>query len=105
MCSRMAASILVGALPKSPEGTQASKELIAKNEDQYEEFAVTLANGLSYDRNGIGSGRIIELRKLLYETRWTSALFDTQRWVTDLEEAYAEAWRRWVDGIGGDIYL
>jgi predicted O-linked N-acetylglucosamine transferase (SPINDLY family) len=101
----MAASILKGALPKSIEGSQAATELIASNEDQYEEFAVRLASGLIYDKTGLGSGRLIELRKLLYESRSTSALFDTKRWVSDLEYAYVEAWRRWVEGIGGDIYL
>jgi predicted O-linked N-acetylglucosamine transferase (SPINDLY family) len=105
MCSRMAASILKGALPKTVEGSQAAIELIASDEDQYEEFAVRLASGLIYSKTGLGSGRLIELRKLLYESRSTSALFDTKRWVSDLECAYTEAWRRWVEGIGGDIYL
>lgn len=105
MCSRMAASILTGALPKTIEGKEASKELIAGDESQYEEFAVKLASGLTYDRGGRGSGRLLELRKILYESRSTSALFDTKRWVSDLELAYHEAWRRWVEGIGGDIYL
>jgi hypothetical protein len=105
MCSRMAASILTGALPKTPEGRKAATELIAGDESQYEEFAVKLAGGLSYDRTGQGSGRLLELRKVLYESRSTSALFDTKRWVSDLEFAYQEAWRRWVDGVGGDIYI
>lgn len=105
MCSRMAASILTGALPKTADGIEAAKELIADDENQYEEFAVRLASGLTYDRAGRGSGRLIDLRKLLYESRSTSALFDTKRWVSDLELAYNEAWRRWVAGIGGDIYL
>jgi len=42
---------------------------------------------------------------MLTEARWTSALFDTKRWVSDLEDAYDEAWRRWVEGEGGDIWL
>jgi len=105
MCSRMAASILKGALPKSEEGRSAASELIAKDDDQYEKFAVKLAGGLVYDRFGVGTGHLIELRRLLYENRWTCALFDTKRWVSDLEKAYDEAWRRWVNGIGGDIYL
>ncbi|KAI9740739.1 MAG: hypothetical protein M1818_004704 [Claussenomyces sp. TS43310] len=105
MCSRMAASILTGALPKSSEGIEAAKDLIAIDEDQYEEFAVTLAQGLAYDRAGAGTGRLINIRKMLYESRRTSALFDTGRWVRDVEEAYHEAWRRWVSGTGGDIYL
>lgn len=105
MCSRMAASILKGALPKSAEGDQAAADLIASDEDHYEEFAVKLASGLIYDSGGLGNGRLVELRKLLYESRSTSALFDTKRWVSDLEYAYGEAWRRWEEGIGGDIYL
>jgi hypothetical protein len=109
MCSRMAASILKGALPKSEEGCQAAAELIAKDDDQYEEFAIKLASEFSYtihpSGHGEGIGRLGELRKILYESRWTCALFDTKRWVSDLESAYDEAWRRWVTNEGGDIYL
>jgi predicted O-linked N-acetylglucosamine transferase (SPINDLY family) len=47
----------------------------------------------------------MELRKLLFESRWTSALFDTKRWVRDLETAYEKAWSNWVAGEGGDIEL
>lgn len=109
MCSRMAASILKGALPKGNEGQKAAAELIAKDDEQYEEFAIKLANGFSYKMHpsgrGEGIGRLGELRKLLYDSRWTCALFDTKRWVSDLESAYDEAWRRWVANEGGDIYL
>jgi len=109
MCSRMAASILKGALPKSEEGRQAAAELIAKDDDEYEEFAIRLANEFSYKTNpsgrGEGVGRLGELRKILFNSRWTCALFDTKRWVSDLEAAYGEAWRRWVANEGGDIYL
>ena len=109
MCSRMAASILTGALPRTAEGDQASKELIAKTDDDYEERAVELGSGLVYSvrpgSQGFGKGRLVELRKLLYESRRTSALFDTRRWVKELETAYGEAWSRWVAGVGGDIWL
>lgn len=107
MCSRMAASILKGALPKGQAGEQAAKELIVHSETAYEEAAVALAKGLTYPAgcNGRGEGRLMELRQLLYEARWTSALFDTRRWVADLEDAYDEVWRRWVGGQGGDVWL
>jgi len=109
MCSRMAASILKGALPRSEEGRKAATELIAIDDEQYEEFAINLASSFSYKINaagiGEGSGRLGQLRKLLYDSRWTCALFDTKRWVNDLEDAYDEAWRRWVANEGGDIYL
>lgn len=107
MCSRMAASILKGALPKSVEGERAGAELIASGEEDYEAKAVALAKGLVY-RNGCGGagqGRLVELRKILFHARWSSGLFDTQRWVGDLEDGYHEAWRRWVKGEGGDIWL
>ncbi|KAI0140552.1 glycosyltransferase family 41 protein [Xylariaceae sp. FL1272] len=109
MCSRMAASILKGALPKTPEGYQAARELIASDDLDYEVLVTRLAGGLTYERVGNeyceGRGRLAELRKLLFEAKWTCALFDTHRWVSDLEDAFEEAWRRWVAGESGDIYL
>jgi predicted O-linked N-acetylglucosamine transferase (SPINDLY family) len=109
MCSRMAASILKGALPKSPEGVRAFQDLVVSSNESYEEQGVELASDLVYrvedGLGGLGHGRLVELRKLLYESRWTSALFDTTRWVRDLETAYDQAWRRWVAGEGGDIWL
>ncbi|KAL8999455.1 MAG: hypothetical protein Q9169_001660 [Polycauliona sp. 2 TL-2023] len=106
MCSRMAASILSGALPKGPEGDAARGELIVHSDEEYEDRAVELATDLTYPSDeGKGRGRLMDLRKLLFESRWTSALFDTRRWVRDLEEAYELAWQKWVDGEGGDIWL
>lgn len=105
----MAASILKGALPRTEEGRQAAAELIAQDDNQYEEFAIKLASEFSYkihpSGRGEGVGRLGELRKILFNSRWTCALFDTKRWVSDLESAYDEAWRRWVANEGGDIYL
>ena len=107
MCSRMAASILKGALPKTEEGARAGKELIGNSEDDYEEKAIALGKSLSYPpgSDGRGRGRLMDLRKMLYHARWSSALFDTKRWVRDLEDAYDEVWKRWVVGEGGDIWL
>lgn len=109
MCSRMAASILKGALPKGPAGEQAAKELIAEDDDAYEEMAIKLANSITYHMSaggyGQATGRLWDLRRLLFDAKWTCALFNTRRWVSDLEEAYEKAWKRWVEGIEGDIYL
>lgn len=104
MCSRMAASILKGALPKSEEGDRAAKELIASSDEDYEEKAVRLSRNCVYDGHK-ATGRLSELRHMLYESRWTSPLFDTRRWVKDLEEAYQIAWKKWERGEGGDIWL
>ncbi|KAG5785256.1 hypothetical protein H9Q73_001120 [Fusarium xylarioides] len=109
MCSRMAASILKGALPKSNEGREAAAELIAASEEEYEQRAVELVTGLSYtmsaDGYGQGDGRLADIRKLLWKSKWHCGLFDTKRWVNDVETAYEQAWQRWVAGEGGDIYL
>ncbi|KAI1345517.1 glycosyltransferase family 41 protein [Xylaria sp. FL0043] len=109
MCSRMAASILKGALPRDAEGVRAAQELIALDDAEYEAFATRLAGGLTYERVSEdyceGRGRLAMLRKILFEAKWTCALFDTHRWVSDLESAYEEAWRRWVAGESGDIHL
>lgn len=107
MCSRMAASILKGALPKGEAGVRAARDLVAESEDDYEDKAVKLAKSLTYEKGceGLGQGRLMDLRQILFEARWTSALFDTRRWVRDLEEAYTIAWQRWTQGEGGDIWL
>ena len=109
MCSRMAASILRGALPKNSQGDRAATDLIVSSDEVYEEHAVELGSDLVYplqhDNQGFGTGRLMELRRLLYESRWTCALFDTRRWVKDLEDAYEASWNRWVAGEGGDIWL
>ena len=102
----MAASILRGALPRGRVGDEAAKELTTRNDVDYEKRASELGNGLAAVLSGKQNNcRLLELRKMLYEGRWTSALFDTKRWVRDLEVAYEEAWRKWVAGEGGDIWL
>lgn len=104
MCSRMASSILKGALPRNEVGKQAASELIAVDEEDYEKKAIRLGRGCSYQGHR-AQGRLAELRRILVEGRWESGLFDTGRWVRDLEEAYEIAWRKWERGEGGDIYL
>ncbi|KAK8065705.1 tetratricopeptide [Apiospora hydei] len=102
-------SILKGALPNSSEGRRAAKELTSADEEKYEATAIKLANGLSYqltrESYGEGRGRLAEMRKILFDAKWHCALFDTRRWVRDLEDAFDEAWQRWVTGETGDIYL
>lgn len=108
MCSRMAASILRGALPQSHEGSKISQELVANSEAEYELFATRLASGLKYsavDGDLTAKGRLADIRRVLWDNKWTCGLFDTRRWVRDVEGAYEEAWCRWESGRGGDIYL
>jgi len=107
MCSRIAASIVRAAVPPTTEGKKISDKLIAESEEDYERRAVNLAGGLKYERgcNGIATGELMDIRKVLFEGRWTSPLFDTKRWVQDLETAFEVAWKKWAAGEGGDIRL
>lgn len=95
------------ALPLTRDGDVARRELIVGSEERYEEVAIRLARDLRYDGRvgGDGVGRLMELRRMLWEGRWTSRLFDTKRWVRDVESAYWAAWEKWERGEGGDIWL
>lgn len=55
--------------------------------------------------DGTGEGRLLDIRRTLWEGRWTSRLFDTKGWVNNLEKAYWKAWEKWESGEGGDIYM
>lgn len=105
----MAGSIVSSALPVGAEGDRARRELMVRSEREYEERAVEMGRALKYAKDGkdggAGEGRLMELRRLLWEGRWESRLFDTRRWVRDVETAYEIAWSRWEKGEGGDIWL
>ncbi|EZG08529.1 hypothetical protein H106_02270 [Trichophyton rubrum CBS 735.88] len=108
MCSRMASSILTSALPQTEDGKQAARQLISSDEVEYEKTAIELGLGMKYElgnNQGSARGRLFELRKMLYLNRWESKLFDTRRWVNDLEEAYEKVWANWVQGEEKDIWL
>lgn len=107
MCSRMASSILSSALPNSDAGQQARQELIAVSDDDYENKAIRLCLDLQYVSGGEGraQGRLAEIRRMLFLSRYENKLFDTARWVRDLEDAYEAVWAQWVNGEEGDIWL
>ncbi|KAK2747508.1 hypothetical protein FQN57_002000 [Myotisia sp. PD_48] len=112
MCSRMASSILSSALPQTEAGRHAANQLITSSETEYERTAIDLGLGLKYEldgrdgkSHGQASGRLFDLRKMLFLNRWESKLFDTRRWVNDLEEAYEKVWANWVQGEEKDIWL
>ncbi|KAK6379742.1 hypothetical protein LTS17_005815 [Exophiala oligosperma] len=112
MCSRMAGSIVASALPDGRAGEDARRELLVQSEKAYVNTAIELARGLKYPSQesggrlkGRGKGRLMDYRRMLWEGRWSSRLFDTQRWVRDLEVAYWSAWEKWEKGEGGDIWL
>ncbi|KAG0229282.1 hypothetical protein BGW41_003075 [Actinomortierella wolfii] len=57
-----------------------------------------LANGSVSIVHWIGHGRLMDIRRKLWEHRDGSLLFDTLRWTRNLEKGYIEAWRRWETG-------
>ena len=103
----MASSILSSALPDSDTGQQAQDELIASSDDDYEDKAIRLCSSTQYELGGNGRarGRLADLRRMLFLERQRSRLFNTERWVRDLETAYEQVWKRWVEGEEGDIWL
>lgn len=107
MCSRMASSILSSAIPNTESGNRAREELIASSDDDYEKKAIRLCMDLKYVPGGSGraTGRLADMRQMLFLQRYTNKLFDTARWVRDLEDAYEAVWAQWVNGEEGDIWL
>lgn len=105
MCSRMASSILSSALPGSETGHRARDELIASSDEDYENKAIRLCLSYMPSSDGRATGRLTEIRRMLFLERYKSKLFDTGRWVRDLEDAYERVWSQWVQGEEGDIWL
>jgi predicted O-linked N-acetylglucosamine transferase (SPINDLY family) len=107
MCSRMASSILMSALPDSEVGREAQSALVASSDEDYEDKADRLCSDLRYERGSRGqaTGRLVEMRRMLFMNRWQSKLFDTRRWVNDLENAYEKVWGAWVRGEESDVWL
>ncbi|KAK9458961.1 glycosyl transferase family 41-domain-containing protein [Lipomyces oligophaga] len=96
MCSRIATSVLLSALPPDTESSMASR-LIVSSEAEYEQCAVDLAS------TNCGS-ELLEIRRTLFLRRTKADIFDTRRWTRDLERAYWMMWNRWLDK-GGDIII
>ncbi len=78
--SRVAASLLRAAR---------LEELIARDEDDYAELAIALARD---------SGRLARIKRHLVENKARLPLFDTPRYVRNLERAFNAMWRRHAAG-------
>lgn len=78
--------------------------MVVHSLEEYEDRAVTLASSLQYiadtEDAGVlrGQGDLMSLRRNLFLNRDRMPLFDTARWTRNIEKAYWEAWRRWVEG-------
>ncbi|CAN8075754.1 unnamed protein product [Agarophyton chilense] len=90
--SRVAASLLTAA---------GFPELVAPDMNAYEDLAVELATNRP---------RLAAIRAKLEASRYTNALFDTERWVRNVEGLYWQAWRNFEQGnspthiYGRDVY-
>lgn len=103
MASRVSASLAYA--------TGLGKQMVVQCREEYEERAVALASsyydtdvqrpsfGLNGDARWISEGsELLHLRRSLFLGRETMPLFDTRRWVKNLEKGFTVAWKRWVDG-------
>lgn len=103
MASRVSASLAYA--------TGLGKQMVVHSREEYEERAVALASAhwspnlerLSYGLNGgegeiVSDSELLNLRRYLFLNRETMPLFDTRRWVKNLEKGFITAWKRWVDG-------
>ncbi|KAI0567108.1 UDP-GlcNAc: peptide-N-acetylglucosaminyltransferase [Gracilaria domingensis] len=90
--SRVAASLLTAA---------GFPELVAPDMNAYEDLAVELATNRP---------RLAAIRAKLEASRYNNALFDTERWVRNVEGLYWQAWRNYERGntpthiYGRDVY-
>lgn len=87
--------------------------MIAMSAQQYTQLALDFAASVSSDKTSIpdhlvdlcgektyqrGKGRLNELRRMLFLERDRSPLFDTKRWVRNVEQGLEVAWDRWTSG-------
>ncbi|KAJ0393390.1 hypothetical protein ATCC90586_012241 [Pythium insidiosum] len=84
MASRVASSLLKAAM---------LDEMITSSLEEYEELAVALASDLD---------KLWEIRRRLEDGRLTCPLFDTARWVKNMETGLVMAWDRHEAGLEPD---
>jgi predicted O-linked N-acetylglucosamine transferase (SPINDLY family) len=70
-------------------------DLVTDSLQAYEDIALQLAR----DPDALAS-----IRQKLARNRATAPLFDTSRYMRDLESAYAEMWRRWRHGLPAECF-
>lgn len=99
LCSRVASSVAYA--------TGFGAEMVVSSLQEYEERAIRLANGFhrkaespttSTEFGQNDEYTLINLRRNIFLNRDQMPLFDTKRWVRNLEKGYKAAWIRWVDG-------
>lgn len=69
------------------------EELISRSFEEYEEKAINYAQD---------SEKLYKIRKHLEQTRESSALFDSKRWVKNFEDGINLIWKRHEKGLDPD---
>lgn len=87
MASRVAASLC--------RATGLGDEMVVSSQAEYEELAVRLGTDHAYRR---------DLRSRLEAVRTCCPLFDTRRWVRDLECVYSRMWDLHAEGKGPQTF-
>lgn len=85
----LAGDRFIGRVSTSFNANLGLQDLIATDLDAYENIAVALAQT---------PGRLKALRRQLLQARSESRLFDTPRWISDIEKAYRAMWDAAVAG-------
>lgn len=99
LCSRISSSIVNAGFSQDSVGRGMASRLIVKDENEYEKRVIEFGSSDS------GHRELMAIRKTLFETRFTSRLFDTQRYVQNLETAFAQAWLNWTENKHQDIVV
>ena len=79
----LAGDRFIGRVSTSFNANLGLQDLIAADLDAYENIAVAVAQT---------PGRLTALRLQLLNARSESRLFDTPRWISDIEKAYRAMW-------------
>ena len=104
LCSRICASIVTAALPKTEQGRAMVNRLVVNSDQEYEDRVVEF--GQEYVDSGTNDPpELMRIRKVLFEHREVGEFFDTRQWVRNFETGVHLAWRDWLDGNHDHIYI
>lgn len=99
LCSRISSSIVNAGFSQDAVGRSMANRLIVGDENEYEKRVI------EFGSSDTGRRELMNIRKTLFDTRFTSRLFDTQRYVKNLENAFAQAWLNWTENKHQDIVV
>lgn len=96
LCSRIAASVIKAAA-SVPSDVAIPDRLITSSEREYEERVVYFG--------GAGRSELEKITEHLLLHREEADLFQTSKWVRNLENAYDKLWRQWINGVHDHVVV